>query len=146
MTLKFYVNNKALTTLTYTPQLNGVVEINNQTILDMARCLLKAKKLPKQYWAGVISCVMYLLSMPNQKSVGCLSRKTMEWSQNKWYSSSSLFLCGLCKDPEARMTKHDDKNEKCIFVGYGDRKMEFKLYNLITKKVIMSRDVILKKI
>jgi len=43
------------------------------------------------------------------------------------------------------MTKHDDKNEKCIFVGYGDRKMEFKLYNLITKKVIMSKDVIFKK-
>jgi len=95
MTLKFYVNNKALTTLTYTPQLNGVAEINNRTILDMARCLLKAKKLPKQYWAGVISCVMYLLSMPNQKSVSCLSRKTMEWSQTKWYSSSSLFFMWL---------------------------------------------------
>jgi hypothetical protein len=111
----------------------------------MARCLLKAKKLPKQYWAGIISCVMYLLSMPNQKSVSCLSRKIMKWSQTKWYSSSSLFSCGLCKDPEARMTKRDDKNEKCIFVRYGDRKMGYKLYNLITKKVIMSRDVIFKK-
>jgi hypothetical protein len=49
------------------------------------------------------------------------------------------------KIPEATMTKHDDKSEKCIFVEYGDRKIGYKLYNLITKKVIMSRDVIFKE-
>jgi len=37
------------TTPVYTPQLNGVAERKNQTILDMAKSLLKAKKLPKQY-------------------------------------------------------------------------------------------------
>jgi transposase InsO family protein len=47
------------TTPTYTPQLNGLAERKNRTILDMARSLLKAKKLPKQYWAEAVSCVMY---------------------------------------------------------------------------------------
>ena len=56
MTLKPFVHNKASdirhqTTPAYTPQLNGVAERKNRTILDMARSLLKAKKLPKQYWA-----------------------------------------------------------------------------------------------
>jgi transposase InsO family protein len=37
------------TTPAYTPQLNGVAERKNRMILDMARSLLKAKKLPKQY-------------------------------------------------------------------------------------------------
>jgi len=37
------------TTPAYTPQLNGVAERKNRTILDMAKSLLKAKKLPKQY-------------------------------------------------------------------------------------------------
>ena len=35
------------TTPAYTPQLNDVAERKNRTILDMARSLLKAKKLPK---------------------------------------------------------------------------------------------------
>jgi len=35
--------------LTYIPQLNGVTERKNRIILDMARSLLKVKKLPKQY-------------------------------------------------------------------------------------------------
>jgi transposase InsO family protein len=34
---------------TYTPQLNGVAERKNGMIFDMARSLLKSKKLPKQY-------------------------------------------------------------------------------------------------
>jgi hypothetical protein len=45
----------------------------------------------------------------------------------------------------ARMTKLDDKSEKCIYIRYGDKKMGYKLYNSITKKVIISRDVIFKK-
>ncbi|KAG6408197.1 hypothetical protein SASPL_131201 [Salvia splendens] len=46
------------------------------------------------------------------------------------------------KIPEARRIKLDDKGEKCIFVGYGDRVMGYKLYNSLTKKVIISRDVV----
>jgi len=49
------------------------------------------------------------------------------------------------KIPDARRTKLDDKSEKCIFIGYGDRRMRYKLYNPITKKVIMSRDVIFEE-
>jgi len=67
----------------------------------------------------------------------------MEWSQTKCYSSSSLWLCGICKD--ARCKKDQTKSEKCIFVGYGDRRMGYKLYNPITRKVIISRDVIFEE-
>jgi hypothetical protein len=49
------------------------------------------------------------------------------------------------KIPDARKSKLDDKREKYIFVGYGDRRMGYKLYNPITKKVIMNRDVIFEE-
>ena len=49
------------------------------------------------------------------------------------------------KIPDARRTKLDDKSKKCIFVGYGDIRMRYKLYNPITKKVIISRDVIFEE-
>jgi hypothetical protein len=49
------------------------------------------------------------------------------------------------KIPDARRTKLNDKSEKYIFVGYGDRRMGYKLYNPITKMVIMSRDVIFEE-
>ena len=49
------------------------------------------------------------------------------------------------KISDARRTKLDDKSEKCIFVGYGDRRMGYNMYNPIIKKVIMSRDFIFEE-
>ena len=43
-------------TVPRSPQQNGVVERKNQTILDMARSMLKSKKLPKEFWAEVVAC------------------------------------------------------------------------------------------
>jgi transposase InsO family protein len=129
-----------------TPQLNGVAEIKNRTILDMVRSLLKAKKLPKQYWAEAISCALYLLNRCPTKSLQAVTPQEA-WSGHK-PSVTHLRVFGYVayvKILVARRTKLDDKSEKCIFVGYGERRMGYKLYNPITKKVIMSRDVIFEE-
>ena len=42
---------------------------------------------------------------------------------------------------DERRKKLDDKFEKCIFVGYNERFKAYKLYNLITKKLVISKDV-----
>jgi transposase InsO family protein len=134
------------TTPAYTPQLNGVAERKNQTILDMARSLLKAKKLPKQYWAEAVSCAVYLLNRCPTRSLQAVTPEEA-WSGHKpSVTHLRVFGCvAYAKIPDARRTKLDDKSEKCIFVGYGDRRMGYKLYNPITKKVIMSRDVIFEE-
>ena len=36
----------------------------------------------------------------------------------------------------------DDKDEKCIFLGASEQSKAYKLYNLITKKIVISRDII----
>jgi transposase InsO family protein len=35
----------------YSPQQNGVVERKNRTVMEMTRCLLHDKGLPKKFWA-----------------------------------------------------------------------------------------------
>jgi len=134
------------TTPAYTPQLNGVAERKNRTILDMARSLLKTKKLPKQYWAEAVSCVVYLLNRYPTRSLQVVTSEE-SWSGHKpSVTDLRVFGCvAYTKIPDARRTKHDDKSEKCIFIRYGDRRMGYKLYNPITKKVIMSRDVIFEE-
>ncbi|KAJ7958815.1 Retrovirus-related Pol polyprotein from transposon TNT 1-94 [Quillaja saponaria] len=47
-------------TVPRTPQQNGVAERKNRTILNMARCLLKSKNMPKEFWAEAVSCAVYL--------------------------------------------------------------------------------------
>jgi len=149
MILKSFVHNKASDikqTPAYTPQLNGVAERKNRTILDMARSLLKANKLPKQYWAEAVSCAMYLLNCCPTRSLQVVTLEEV-WSGHKLsVTHLRVFGCvAYVKIPDARRTKLNDKSEKYIFVGYGDRRMGYKLYNPITKMVIMSRDVIFEE-
>ena len=47
-------------TVPRSPHQNGVVERKNRTILNMARSMLKTKRLPKEFWAEVVDCAVYL--------------------------------------------------------------------------------------
>ncbi|KAA0048679.1 copia-type polyprotein [Cucumis melo var. makuwa] len=44
--------------------------------------------------------------------------------------------------PDQKRSKLDDKSEKYVFVGYNASSKGYKLYNPVTKKTIISRDVV----
>lgn len=44
--------------------------------------------------------------------------------------------------PDAARKKLDDKGQKCIFLGISDKSKAYRLFNPITKKIVVSRDVI----
>lgn len=44
--------------------------------------------------------------------------------------------------PDQKRLKLDNKGEKCIFLGVSDQSKAYKLYNPITKKIVISRDVV----
>ena len=47
-------------TTPYTPQQNGVSERRNKFILEMTRCLLHEKNLPKKFWAEAANTAVFL--------------------------------------------------------------------------------------
>ncbi len=49
-------------TTPYTPQQNGVSERKNRSIMEMARCMLHEKELPKNLWAEAASTAVFLLN------------------------------------------------------------------------------------
>ena len=57
------------TTTRYTPQQNGVAERKNETIMNMARTLLKEKSLSNIFWAEAVACSDYLLNRSPTKSL-----------------------------------------------------------------------------
>jgi hypothetical protein len=112
----------------------------------MTSSLLRAKKLPKQYQDEAVSRAICLLNRCPTKSLQAITSEEA-WSGHKPSVTHLRVLgcVGYTKILDARRTKLNDKSEKCIFIGYGDRRMRYKLYNPIIKKVIMSRDVIFEK-
>lgn len=56
-------------TAPYSPQQNGVVERRNQTVVAMARCLLKSQSVPGRFWGEAVATSIYLLNRAPTKSV-----------------------------------------------------------------------------
>ena len=130
-------------TVPRTPQQNGVAERKNRTILEMARSMLKSKKLPKEFWAEAVACAVYISNRSPTKSV--LGKTPQEaWSGRK-PGVSHLRVFGSIAHahvPDEKRSKLDDKSEKFIFIGYDANSKGYKLYNPETKKTIISRNVI----
>ncbi|CAL9028169.1 unnamed protein product, partial [Prunus brigantina] len=129
-------------TARYTPQQNGVAERKNRTIMDMVRCMLKLKNLPKYFWAEAVACAVYILNRSPSRSVN--GRTPYEvWSGRKPnIQHLRVFGCiAYSHVPDHIRKKLDEKAEKCIFIGYSTVTKGYKLYNPKTEKVIISRDV-----
>jgi transposase InsO family protein len=129
-------------TTRYTPQQNGVAERKNQTIMNMARTLLKEKYLSNTFWAEAVACSVYLL---NRSPTTSLQMKVPQeaWSGTKLnVAHLRTFGCiAYAHIPSELRKKLDDRSEKCIFTGYSETSKAYRLYNPITKKLILSRDV-----
>jgi len=61
-------------TTPYTPQQNGVSERRNMSIMEMTRCMLHEKELPKKLWAEAANTSVYLL---NKMPTRALQKKTL---------------------------------------------------------------------
>lgn len=61
----------------YTSQQNGVSERRNQTIMEMVRCRLHEKGLPKEFWAEAVNTAVFLLNrLPTKAVKGKTSTET----------------------------------------------------------------------
>ena len=71
-------------TASYSPQQNGVSERETRTIMEMSRCMLHEKNLPKEYWAVATNTSVFLLNRLPTKAV---NGKT---PYEAWYSYKPL--------------------------------------------------------
>jgi len=129
-------------TTSYSPQQNGVAERKNRTILDMVRTMLKSKNVPKELWAEVVQCAIYVQNRcPHAK----LNKKTPQevWSGRKSSVSHLKVFSSIAyvHVPAQQRTKLEDQSKKYVFIGYDEKTKAYRFFNPITKKVIMSRDV-----
>ncbi|KAJ4709756.1 Retrovirus-related Pol polyprotein from transposon TNT 1-94 [Melia azedarach] len=109
-------------TVPRSPQQNGVAERKNRTILNIARSMLKSKRLPKKFWAEAVSTTVYLSNRSSTRSVwGKTPQKA--WCRRK-PGISHLRVFGSVAHvhiPDERRTKLDDKSESFIFIGYDSK-------------------------
>ncbi|KAL0335094.1 UNVERIFIED_CONTAM: putative mitochondrial protein [Sesamum radiatum] len=133
---------KHQTSVSYNPQQNGVSERKNRTVMEMARSMLQEKHLPKAFWAEAVYTAVYLLNRCPTKAVQNMT-PIEAWSGKKPSAKHLRVFGSICyvHIPTEKRHKLEEKTEKGIFLGYSTQSKGYRIYNLKTKKLIISRDV-----
>jgi hypothetical protein len=69
-----------------------MVEKNKRSILNMARSMSKTKKMPKQFWAEVLYCGVYLSNRcPTKGLDGMIPQEAWNGKKTKCYSLKGVW-------------------------------------------------------
>jgi hypothetical protein len=77
----------------HTPQHNGVVEHNNQTLFEMARCFFQAKDLPPRFWAEAVYCANYMFNRISTRVVPSMTPSEQWCEKNPSVGQLCVFGC-----------------------------------------------------
>src|ERR1044072_5238622 len=130
-----------------TTQQNGVVERKNRTIQESARVMLHAKNLPYHFWAEAMNTACYILNRVTIRS-GTNSTLYEIWKGRKptvKYFHVFGSKCYILADREQRR-KMDPKSEEGIFLGYSAISRAYRVYNLRSKVMMESINVVVDDI
>ncbi|KAL0292316.1 UNVERIFIED_CONTAM: putative mitochondrial protein [Sesamum angustifolium] len=110
--------------------------------MEMARSMLQEKHLPKAFWAEAVYTAVYLLNRCPTKAVQNMT-PIEAWSGKKPSAKHLRVFGSICyvHIPTEKRHKLEEKTEKGIFLGYSTQSKGYRIYNLKTKKLIISRDV-----
>ncbi|GJZ08227.1 retrovirus-related pol polyprotein from transposon TNT 1-94 [Tanacetum coccineum] len=122
-----------------TPEQNGVVERRNRTLVEAARTMLSASKLPLFFWAEAIATACYT---QNRSIIIPTHEKTAYHIINdRKPSIKHLHIfgctCYLTRDGE-NLDKMKEKGDPCILVGYSTQLKGYRVYNKRTRLIIES--------
>nr|GEU41358.1 retrovirus-related Pol polyprotein from transposon TNT 1-94 [Tanacetum cinerariifolium] len=118
------------TSVARTPEQNSVVERRNRTLVEAARTMLSAAKVPLFFWAEAISTVCFT---QNRSFVIPRHEKTPYHIINNRKPSVKFFhifgsLCYIVRDGE-NLDKMKEKGDACIFVGYFTQSRAYRVFN-----------------
>jgi hypothetical protein len=126
-----------------TPQQNARVERKHRHILNVARALRFQANLPISFWGECVLTATYLINRtPTMVNDGVTPYEKL-FGKPPSYEHIKTFGC-LCyvKNLSKQRDKFDSRAERCVFVGYPKGQKGWTVYNLRTREIYVSRDVV----
>ncbi len=131
----------------YSPQQNRVAKRKNRHIAQITCAMLNEKNLPNYFWIEAVATVVYIM---NRTPTSTIHGMTLEENFiGKKLDVSHLRVFGYIAYmhvPDEKRSKLNPKVEKCIFIGYSLEQKGYRCFNLSTRKLQVSRDVVFDEI
>lgn len=142
---QFFVDNDITRhkSVAYTPQQNGVGERMNRTIMEKVRCMLSDVHIPNHFWVEATSTATHTI---NRSPCISIHLKTHE-EKLKDYPPNISYLksFGCLAFAHIKQCKLEPRALKCMFLGYPEGTIGFKLWNFKANKSIINRNVTFKE-
>nr|GEZ25694.1 hypothetical protein [Tanacetum cinerariifolium] len=128
---------KHQTSIAQTPKQNDVVKRRNRTLVEAARTMLKAAKVPLFFWDEAIATSFFT---QNRSLVIPRHEKTPYHIINNRKPSVKFFhifgsFCYIVRDGE-NLDKMKEKGDACIFVGYSTQLRAYRVFNKRTRVIV----------
>ncbi|GJZ30811.1 retrovirus-related pol polyprotein from transposon TNT 1-94 [Tanacetum coccineum] len=122
-----------------TPEQNGVVERRNHTLIEAARTMLSASKLPLFFWAEAIATTYY--TQNRSKIIPTHEKMPYHIINDRKPSIKHLHIfgctCYLTRDGE-NLDKMKEKGDPFVLVGYSTQSKGYHIYNKRTRLIVES--------
>ena len=108
--------------------------------------MLTEKLLPEEFWPKAVNWIVHLLNRCPPLAVKDKMPKE-PWSGLKSsVEHFRVFSCiGHVHIPEKNRRKLDDKSLQCVFLGLSQESKAYRMYDPVSKRVIISRDVMFEE-
>ncbi|PKU66194.1 Retrovirus-related Pol polyprotein from transposon TNT 1-94 [Dendrobium catenatum] len=130
------------TSCPYTPEQNGLAERKHRHIITMTRILLHTAGLPMSFWMEAALTATYLINRTPSLTIKNISPIQRMFNIVPSYEHLRVFGCECYPlSTPIHRTKLSPTSDACIFLGYSDTMKGYKCLNLVTNKVLISRNV-----
>ncbi|KAM1756495.1 hypothetical protein ACFX11_005857 [Malus domestica] len=104
--------------------------------------MLHEKNLPYAFWAEAVNTAVYLINKCPTKALKKLTPFEAYSGRKPGIAHLKIFgsLCYV-HIPSNLRHKLEENSHKCIFVGYGSSEKGYRLFDPISRKIVLSRDV-----
>ena len=126
----------------YSPQQNGVVERRNQTVVGMARALLKQRGMPAVFWGEAVVTAVYILNRSPTKALNGMTPYEAWHGRKPAVSHLRVFGCLAFTKELGHISKLDDRSTPGVFIGYAEGSKAYRILDPRTQRVRTARDVV----
>lgn len=130
-------------TAPYTSEQNSRSERDNRTIVESARRMLLAKRLPKFLWAEAISTAIYTYIL-NRTTISGMATKVTPYEgqeRSRIWDTRIFGTEAFALVPKQFTSKFDARAKQVLLVGYQGESKNCRLNDSKTRKVSVSLNV-----
>ncbi|KAJ9542758.1 hypothetical protein OSB04_029264 [Centaurea solstitialis] len=126
----------------YSPQQNGIVKRRNRTLIEMTRCLMKAKEVPNQFWGEATRHATYIINRTPTRALVGVTPYEKFYGQKPNLEGLKVFGCVAYERIVSKhLKKLDDRSRPLVYFGKEPGSGGVRLFNPEENKIIISCNV-----